>query len=215
MPGQDVPLTIHDAIYDGQRGPLFFVPPLNPPEFGGEGPDRWVEVPAGKAIMVLIPFIMAWTPEDLDWAIPVAKDHYGLTDEDIARVADAKLLRMLGDWLSLYGGPWNGPTTEVNFAVDGVPVEDAKEYWIETPVFSFYMGEGNPFYEPGVRETAVGAGWGIIIRRLPPGDHEIEISFAFGPGIEIRTIAYVTICDDDDGCSDDEEDEGEDEDDDD
>lgn len=66
---------------------------------------------------------------------------------------------------------WPGATVEVT--IDGVSIQNISKYNVQSPIFDVTLPENNVFGAPAGPTKAVSGGWWVLLRPLPPGDHQI------------------------------------------
>jgi hypothetical protein len=67
---------------------------------------------------------------------------------------------------------WPGAAVEVT--IDGVNIHDIDKYNVQSPIFDVVLPENNIFGAPAGPTKAVSGGWWVLLRPLPPGEHQIN-----------------------------------------
>jgi len=67
---------------------------------------------------------------------------------------------------------WPGASIEVT--VDGVKIDDIDKYNVQSPIFDVDLPENNIFGAPAGPTKAVSGGWWVMLKPLPPGNHQIS-----------------------------------------
>ena len=140
--------------------------------FGGTV-ERTVTVPVGKALFFPIFNNLWWAPDDLPFAKFVAETFLGKTPAEIALLSDVQLIGLLSNFFI-------DPNPELSLTIDGVPVGNLSAYRKTSPGFRIVdrdliddliaLGAAGPL---DVNNTAVSAGYWIMLAPLRPGKHEI------------------------------------------
>ena len=71
--------------------------------------------------------------------------------------------------------------TNVSADIDGVPVQDISRYLLKTPLFTLTLPTDNIFGLPPGDYQTLAAGWTLILKPLPPGQHVIHFHDEFSP----------------------------------
>jgi hypothetical protein len=141
--------------------------------FGGKQ-ERECAVPADRALVILVAGVSCSYAED-----PTLK-----TEDDLRRCAEE-----------------NAGEMNVRASVDGVRIQGVENYFWVSPLFPVKLPEGNVWDVPGPVETeSVAAGWTLIVKPLPEGEHVIQFSaeerqFAATsePPFSIEAIYHLTV----------------------
>ena len=143
--------------------------------FGGTV-ERTVTVPVGKALFFPILNALWWAPNDVPFAKYVAGTYLGKTPAQIANLSDVELIGLLSNFNI-------GPNPALSLTIDGVGVQNLAAYQKTSPGFRIVerdliddliaLGFSGPL---DVNNTAVSAGYWIMLAPLRPGAHEIHLS---------------------------------------
>jgi hypothetical protein len=127
--------------------------------FGGKQ-ERECTIPKDRALVIIVSGASCSYAED-----PTLK-----TEDDLRGCAEESVVG-----------------TTVRASVDGIRIPNVEDYYSVSPVFTVKLPEGNVWDVPGPMETeSVAAGWTLIVKPLPEGEHVIEFS------AEIRDFAATS-----------------------
>ena len=136
--------------------------------FGGTV-ERTATVPVGKALFFPIFNALWWAPDDLPFAREVAETYLGKTPAEIALLSDVELIGLLSDFNV-------GPDPVLSVEIDGVAVANLAAYHKISP--GFRIVDRDLIDDLGlaldVNNTAVSAGYWIMLAPLRPGKHTIH-----------------------------------------
>lgn len=146
--------------------------------FGGPA-ERTLTIPPGKTLFFPLLNALWWAPNDLEFAAFVVDEYLGLDPDDYT---DEELIKLTAIWNVTF------EELEMTCTVDGVPLSNLEQYFAVSPGFRITDTDliddlGIPIDE---ENTAVAAGYWIMLRPLPPGEHTIRFTVeAFDPNPDL------------------------------
>jgi hypothetical protein len=141
--------------------------------------DRNANVPTGKWLFFPILNNLWWAPNDLAYAKEVAIKYVGLTPAQVSNLSDEELIGLLSNFFTeAYPDP---SLFALSLTIDGVAVKDLAPFRKTSPGFRFVdtdliddLIELNAAGPIDRKNTAVSAGYWIMLAPLKPGKHEIR-----------------------------------------
>jgi hypothetical protein len=167
MPLDHNPLNDTADCSTAQLGKVWFLGGA----FGPEGkPERWCNVPTGKALFV--PII------DVDCSSLELPPFYGGTPEE--RRACVKAMTD-----TVYG---------LSAEIDGVSLEDLTIYRTPSPDFHFVVPDNNVLFVPAGEGYMAGDGYYLLLAPLSKGQHMIHFKGSFGfPNFTSEETYHLTV----------------------
>jgi hypothetical protein len=165
IPADSNPILDPDGRFGltDQSGSVYFLAGA----FGGTA-ERSITIPTGKALFFPILNSLWWAPDDVDDATAYVEGVLGLDASDFT---DEQLVQMLA------AAQMSG-VTSMSLLVDGKPVNNVLDYYIETDGFRLTDTDlidsfGGEISQPN---TAFAAGYWVMLNPLTPGRHTITWS---------------------------------------
>ena len=113
----------------------------------GGNVERKCEIPQGKAILFPV----------LNGDCDVITNPTFKTEEDLKKCA------------------WAWHHISVDASIDGQKIPDLDKYFVYSPMYNFTPAENNDLsLPPGTKDQAISAGYYIMLKPLPVGEHEIH-----------------------------------------
>jgi hypothetical protein len=147
-----------------QAGPVWFLAGNS-----GGTTERTLVVPTGKALFfpILTQFWGCPSPEERAFLEEVARAYLGMDPAAVAALTDVDLMRLVI-------GAQMDSVISLSATIDGVAVQDLKQYRAKSPVFTFE--DLDSFGVEGECSPAVADGYWLMVAPLPVGEHTIHFS---------------------------------------
>jgi hypothetical protein len=157
--------------------------------FGGPA-ERTLTIPPGKSLFFPLLNSLWWAPDDLESAAFAVEVELGLNPDDFT---DEELIALAAIWAVTFD------ELEMTCTVDGVELSNLEQYFAESSGFQITDTDliddlGTPISQPN---TAVAAGYWIMLRPLPIGEHTIRFTvdaddLSLGP-FNVDVTYYITV----------------------
>jgi hypothetical protein len=152
--------------------------------------ERTLVVPTSKALFfpILTQFWGCPSPEERAFLEEVARAYLGMDPAAVAALTDIDLMRLVI-------GAQMDSVISLSATIDGVAVQDLKQYRAKSPVFTFE--DLDSFGVEGECSPAVADGYWLMVAPLPVGEHTIHFSCVIADApldpLELDVTYHLTV----------------------